>query len=531
MGKFTINKEIEINDNVAKVEITCINGVWSFCLYTKKKQTLHNQVIELDEVDVKLPYLNSDTLSFMIKKSHYEIVGEMFCYVVDSFIVGSEKISEDFYQSITKITYGSYVGEVSEMASESDIIIDEDFPEFNNRELYLPITEDLWHKYECCDIVADNAIQYEYSSKAYNHLIQGQSYKDDIVIYEVQEKKYYKFYANKLEHVKGVYNGCSNFTNYTYAEFDEKYSNQANRPMFDEFIYFGTKEKLGIIQERKIIFLRQVEYVLYFFKEDVNQLKLFNKYNITIGKDNLSNLEIITYVLHFYNNGEYDNGLFKKFSSIINDIDESVIDHIANEIIQLRNGIAHINGGNSQCINFQYFDLISEISYLMFLKYIGVSFINPRAPMLHSGTVVPQQINVKVKRELESNNEKLQQEIKSESKVVVEKTSKPVKKSSYKFFTPGHMRKLSNESYMVKNTKVFSKVNTMIKSQRIAIELDGKVNLEATLRDLIVNNADIVYSNANNNYKKTINKHQDKMIIFFNRNEIIIPKKQIKKFT
>lgn len=531
MGKITINKNIVDNDKQQEIKIKLTDGKWSFKLYSNTQEYLYNKIIMVEDVKSDIPYLNADTLFFMIKQTHYEQIEDQFCYEIDSFIVSTTSIPEDFYKQITEITLGSFECNVDEPVNAQEVIANSGIANFEEEKFYLQLSEGKYQKYITNKIVGDNAIDYSNSSRVYSSLILGQTYKDDIVIYKIGDNQYYKFNTNKPNPSQGIYNGCSKYTKYTYEQFHTKYRNQSLKEICDEYIHFALKEKQGKLPERKLIFLRQVEYIIFFFKEDPNLRGLLQKYNITEHTNNMSNLNIIIHVLNFYNNGEYDNGLFGKFTSFVNDIDETVISYIANEIIILRNGIAHINEGSIKKVNYQYFDLISEISYLMLLKYLGVVFINNNAPVLHAGTVVPLQINI-------SKSNQVCEVLKPEKKPVVTKAKEqksqkktPVKKNAYKFFPHGYLEKLDKQSYVVMQKQAFSNVEQIIKSQNIAIALDGNVNVDSELRALVTDNADVLYSNSNKKYKNVINKNKSKLIVFINRKQIVVPKKHINMFT
>ncbi|WOO89615.1 hypothetical protein R2F61_02590 [Mollicutes bacterium LVI A0078] len=536
MDNLRINKTVINNNQIQKIDISNIDDVWDFRLYTREKEYLYNRVIEIDDVTSTLPYLPGTKLYFMIKAAHYEIINEMFCYQIDSFIVSNNSFSENFYKKIEEITFGSFERKVKTLFPTKTVEIDEvedgNLINFKNSDFYLPLNKEYSNVYKSYSIRKKGAIEYERSSRAFECLINGGTYKDDMVIYMVDDISYYKFTCKTLNTKQAIYNGCISYTNFSYDEFHKKYLEQVYKEITDEFIHFGLTEKQGRLPERKLIFLRQVEYIIYFFKEDTALNTMLEKYNIEENVNSMSNLNLIKHVLYFYNNGEYDNGLFAKFNSFINVIDEQIIDHIANQIIKLRNGIAHFNEGSLNNVNYQYFDLISEIAYLMYLRYIGVVFNNKNAPTLHAGTIVPIKLNLK-KRNVEVKAVENKQPViqAKEKKVTKVKKTTVNKKDKYNFFAHGYLEKLNKQSYTVKNQSILEDVNHMIRSQQIAIELDGNVKLDNKMLKLVSNNADIIYSNSNKKYKDVINKNQDKMIVFTNRKEIIIPKKHLNKYT
>lgn len=543
-----INKKTIIKDEEVTIKVNKLREPLNIILESELKYNFRNKVIELKDMFIDIEFINAKNIYIMIKNYKLEQIDSTYYYHITDFIISSSDFPNQFFKTVDQIIMGRLDDSIyKENYYENKLVIDKSksndiYVNFKEYNYYLDIAPDKVNVYKAIGIKQLNGTpvnEYLNAVKAYDNLIIGNPSKEDIVIYKIEDQTYFRFKTNPNEEGICVYSGCSKFTRYSFDNFLLRYNKIDNfNEICNEFRYFSSKEATSTAPERKLIFLRQIEYLFYFFKNDKKLTELFYRYNITTSINSMSNRDIIYYILTFYNLGEYDKGLFKKFTSISNEIDDELIEYIAEEVTSIRNGIAHINDKKTYTISYSYFDLISEVSYLMLLQYLGVQFLNQNAPTLHSGTKEPAVINIPKVRRKATNQQIPTEKIMVNEKVIKKEQTKNkkteqklVRKSKYKFFPHGYLQKLDNKTYIVKLDKARKNVDNIIKNQNIAIQLDGNVKIDSKLSKLVTTDADIVYSNANKKYKNAINNNKDKMIVFVNRDEIVVPKKQIDKFT
>lgn len=113
-------------------------------------------------------------------------------------------------------------------------------------------------------------------------------------------------------------------------------------------------------------------------------------------------------------------------------------------------------------------------------------------------------------------------------------SSRKVKK--YNLFNPGQMRKANDEFYQINNGGLLDGIVSKIAKNKFAICKDGKFDLPNSLEQLVVDDADIIFSNATK-FNKVSKQYPDKLIIIVDEEDIdndylalFVSKEVFKKF-
>lgn len=115
------------------------------------------------------------------------------------------------------------------------------------------------------------------------------------------------------------------------------------------------------------------------------------------------------------------------------------------------------------------------------------------------------------------------------------KEAKKKKITNYNLVSAGSMRKLNDEYYQIVSSKAINDIVETIKQKEYKIQIDGSVSLSNELQSLIVDKADIVFSNTPK-FKTIANKYEQKMIVIVDNSQddsilgIFLSKQIYKKF-
>ncbi len=152
----------------------------------------------------------------------------------------------------------------------------------------------------------------------------------------------------------------------------------------------------------------------------------------------------------------------------------------------------------------KHFDLNSEVSRKAITNYVNLIRVSEGK---QQKSIVTKQKDVKKKKKI----------------------------TNYNLVSAGSMRKLNDDYYQIVSSKAINDIVETIKQKKYKIQIDGTLCLSEELQSLIVDEADIVFSNTPK-LKAIANKYDQKMIVIVDNSQddsilgIFLSKQIYKKF-